>query len=228
MEGLMTRVAVAVGVFGLAGAWLKMTPRATGDAKTEDDMIAMAPTKVGKSAFIPGDGDTRVSYKMDEKSYRWLTPYGIVARRYPVGADSFDVVLIASASRSSFHDPHVCFSAQNWTIFKSEASSVETKSRGKVPFMLIHMTNEKERNKVAAYFYKGPGGFYGDTQSLKAALFWEALMHGHNSDGVFYRIIPDFALQAQTPEAQKEQEDKLKQFIADYLESAKESSDGYF
>lgn len=219
MEGLKTRAYVFSGVLLAIGAWMLLTPQTDYGRKTEDEVIAMAPERVGDMPYARGPEDPRITYRMDEFTYKTLDPFGIVARRYGRGSKVFDVVVIASRSKDSFHDPRVCFSAQGWTLEKLEPATFTTKTRGTIPYTLISMSSQTVRHKLAAFLYKGPGRFYGNTQSLKWGMFWEQIKGGKDIDGVFYRVIPDY--DGATVE-------ELEQFLSDYLEAAKVSSNGYY
>jgi hypothetical protein len=220
MEGLIQRTFVIGAVFAIAGAWFTFGTKIRDDKKTEDQLIEWAPTRVAGMDFVPGPDDPRVSGRQPEVVYNTLKPFGIVQRMYSDGKTEYDAVVIASRSKDSFHDPRVCFSAQGWTIEKFDPSFVATKSRGNVPITMIQMSSDRARHKMAAFFYKGPGGkFYGTTQTFKMSLFTEILKLGQDIDGVFYRFIPVSG---------DPTEEQFKQFIADYLDAAKVSSNEYF
>lgn len=219
MEGLMTRAAVLAAILVATFAWVHYTPEKQYEKVTEDQMLDWAPKLVNGMSFKPSGEDSRFSYKMDEVTYKTLHPFGIVARIYSDGVNEFDAVMIMSRERYSFHDPRVCFTAQNWNIDTMEPAVIETKSRGQVPISFLKMTNTKtQEKKVAAFFYKGPGSkFFGSTQTLKIAMFMERLFGGDDFEGVFYRMIPITS---------GINEEQFKKFVGDFLDSAKESSKG--
>lgn len=228
MEGLKVRTFVFGAIMLACGAWFLSTKKLAVKNMTEDELIEVTPAKVSGMGFVPGLEDQRVSYRMDEATYKVLAPFGIVARRFTDGQKSFDAVIIASRSKDSFHDPRVCFAAQGWTLEKLEPGKVETKSRGTIPITILEMSSAQARRKLAVFFYKGPGGFYGDTQKLKLGMFWEQFKaffsqeKQANVDGIFYRFIPDYdAGDIQT------QRKELIEFIGEYLDAANESSSGY-
>ncbi len=169
--------------------------------------------------------NTLYSYKMDEVTYTTLDPYGIVARIFvhEKTREAYDAVVVASQSKDSFHDPRVCFSAQGWAISNQWVVLVDTKTRGKVPVTLVAMDGPDARNKLAAFVYRGPGGFYGNTQRLKIAMFIEQMMGGDQLSGVFYRFIPQ-NLDPNDPN----QAYKLQVFIGEFIDAANGASDGYF
>ncbi len=221
MEGLIKRAFVIAGVLIASGILINVTRPREYRQKTEDELIAMMPTKVNNMPFMVDHmgTDPRISYKMDPVSYNTLKPFGIVCRIYTDGVKKYDAVVIASRSRDSFHDPRVCFSAQGWTIERFQRAEIKTESRGVVPITLVGMSSSQEKNKLAAFFYRGPRGtFYGSTQGLKWGMFVEKFRGGDDIDGVFYRFIPREGVT----------EEEFLKFMANFLDAAKESSGGYF
>src|SRR5262249_34459561 len=136
--------------------------------KDEKWMEARAPEKIGDAPFFKSSQNPAQSYRMNDITYKMLAPYGIVARQYTTkDGKVFDVVLIASESRASFHDPRICFSGSGWTISDQHTVDVPTKTRGVVPVMIVSMENGEKRNQLAAFFYRGPSGFQASTRGLK-------------------------------------------------------------
>jgi hypothetical protein len=221
MEGLKKRTLLFAGIMLVAGAINFVTvARAERPNKDEKWMEARAPEKIGEMVFIRSQQNPQQSYKMDKVTYEVLAPFGIVARTYTAHSGrAFDVVLIASESRASFHDPRICFAGSGWSLEDQKTVTVETKSRGAVPVTLTRMSSDRKRNQLAAFFYRGPSGFHATTIKVKLDMFWQRLLNRPDVEGVFYRFIP--AQDSTT-------EEELKAFIAEYLEASKESSDGYF
>lgn len=229
MERLVRNVYITSGLFAVVGGAYLLGRGEPPPAKTEAQMIAMLPDSVANMPFDKSADDPGITYKMDETTYKVLKPFGIVAREYWKGERRYDVVVIASRSKDSFHDPRVCFSAQGWEIEQFFDETVTTKFRGKVPVRFISVSKEKEAPSFAAFLYKAPGGkFYSNTLKFKIGLWtnrFEDLLQGKvkeessSMDGVFYRFMPKY------PNASK---DDLKWFIAQYLDEASKSSNGYF
>lgn len=219
MERLRKRIYFLAAVLLLVGGFNVYTGTMESESdKDEAWMEQRAPDMVGDMNYLPSRDNSEQSYKMDEKTYELLAPFGIVSRVYSGKAGSFDVVLIASNSRASFHDPRVCFSGQGWTILSEKEAKVDTETRGVVPVTVVEMKSPKTQ-QIAAYFYRGPSGFNATTLSLKWDMFMQKLYGRSDTDGVFYRFIP------QDPACT---EDELKAFIAKYMEAAKEASEAYF
>lgn len=223
MEGLTTRVwALAAVIVGL-GAFVALTPKSTAEVKTEDQLEQLAPTQLGEFQMIRSREDSAVSYRMDDRTYEELKPFGIVARVFEAGNRSYDVVVIASNRHESFHDPRVCFSAQGWT-FTGETQDVIKTSRGDVPVTHVTMVSggtdgRKRTNAQGLFFYKGPGGFSATTLQLKWGMFKSRLSGNTNVDGVFYRIIP---------RESGTTKEELFEFTAKWLEKAGQTSNNYF
>lgn len=239
MERLKKRVWIVAGVFVIWGAMLQFAPeiprslvrsalgvagikgssvRVAAENKTEAWMEANTPKEVGNYHFLPSADNPAVSYKMDEGTYKELAPWGIVARRFADGDKIFDAVLIASESKDSFHDPRVCFTAQQFTIDKETVDYVQTKTRGTIPVTLAEMTS-KEGKSLTVFFYRGPGGFFPTTQKLKLNMFLHQCKTMESPQGVFYRFIPLYL------GAQKED---LFKFIAEFMDTSAGVSGGFF
>lgn len=220
MEGLKLRIYIVSAVLVLAGALnIYSVKLGHGPAKSEQWMEQRAPDQVAGVGFVPGRDNPEQSYRMDDESYEMLSPYGMVARVYSGKLGAFDTVLIASRSRSSFHDPRVCFSGQGWSLTGEDLLTIDTKTRGKIQVTLTTLTSIRVKSQHAIYFYRGPSGFHATTLGLKWDMFMQRLLGKQDVDGVFYRFIP------LDPECSVEE---LTDFVARYMEAAKESSGGYF
>lgn len=219
MEGLMTRAIIVAAVIAGVGTYFSNMPEKAYEKVTEDQMLQWAPEKVDGMSYVRDLQDPRYTYKMDDVTYNTLKPFGIVARTYTDGMHDFDTVMIMSRERKSFHDPRVCFGAQNWNLENLVPATVKTKTRGEVPITLLSMVNSKtQQKKSAAFFYKGPhGNFYGSTQKLKIAMLVERFKGGSSFEGVFYRVIPGNV---------NTTKDELLAYIGNFLDAANESSKG--
>lgn len=239
MEGLKKRVWIFAGVLVLWGGLLQFQPNlprtmvrsalaAVGvkstaikvppEHKNEEWMVANSPRQIGAYQYEPGRDNPEVSYKMDEGTYDTLKPWGIVARRFRGDDKVFDAVLIASESKDSFHDPRVCFTAQQFNIDKETVDMVQTQTRGTIPVTLAEMSS-KEGKTLTVFFYRGPGGFYPTTQDLKKNMFIHQCKTMEDPQGVFYRFI------AMYPGANKAD---LFKFIGEFLDKSGETSGGFF
>lgn len=225
MEGLKKRAFIIGGLFVLTGAVVWATPKASfANPKSEATLEQLAPMGVKDYKMLPSDRvheDPKlqnVSYRMDESTYAELKPYGIVARIMEKGDKRFDVVLISSNKKSSFHDPRVCFRAQGWTFKEEEQAEIET-SRGKIPVTMVRMVDKNQQPYIAAFTYKGPQGFRSTPQSLAFSMLIEQIKGRTDIEGAFYRFIPLY---------ENATEAELKDFIRMYLEEAEKTSKGFF
>jgi hypothetical protein len=217
MEGLKQRIYVLSAAFAAFGLWVQLSPVSAYEKKTEKQMEQLAPARVGPYTYRHSVENPEQSYRMEPGTYSQLAPYGIVCRTYSYGGKSFDVVLIASGNRGSFHDPRVCFSSQG--LAPTDHVDVVRSKRGDIPVTVASLDNGTTHDNLALYFYRGPGGFFSNVVGLKWAMFKERFFGGRDVDGVFYRIIPTF------PGTKLED---VKQFAADYVVASEASSKGYF
>lgn len=222
MGRLNQRIYIFCGVMVFLAAVINLMPKPNRSGISEAQLEEITPENVGGKLYDQRDG--RATYRMDKMTYDVLAPLGIVARQWNLDGDMYDAVVIASRSKDSFHDPNICFSAQKWLIEKREADVVKTETRGDIPVTIVSMQNEKTRRQMAAYLYKGPGGFYANPNRLKLAYLMEEMTLGDKLDGVFYRFIPYFENQQLSDQEQKA---KLKKFIAEYLDEANRQSNGF-
>ena len=72
---------------------------------------------------------------------------------------------------------------------------------------------------LAAFLYRGPGGFYATPQSLSLQWLMRQMQGRSDNEAVFYRFIPDFDGATQAD---------VEAFASAYLAAAQESSGGYF
>lgn len=219
MKTPLTRTYFLTAVFVLAGAVFAFLPAPAVEAKTEKQLIELMPNKVGKFNFLVNPNEEGVSYRMDEETYKILKPFGIVARKYSDGNHQFDAVVIASDSKDSFHNPLVCFSAQQWTIESQTVKKIQTEHRGEIPITLLQMSNPAREKSISAYVYRGPFGFEATSRALKLDMVKLAVTQQRASYGVFYRFMAD--------DPNTSEQDLVK-FISEFIDSAKESSNDYF
>jgi hypothetical protein len=218
MEELRKKVIILGVVFGVFGAaFLAMAGNRP--MRTEKWVEEHTPKEFAGYTMVQGKDGPDVSYRMDAATYNELTPYGIVARvmRNSDGKQ-FDTVVIMSSRKESFHDPRVCFTAQNWIIESEEVMPVETKKHGKIGVTVATMVQQASRERsFAAFFYRGPAGYSATTSDLKVQMFKHQLTRFVNAEGVFYRVIPMYS------GATKEE---LAKFIDEFLTATDEASNG--
>jgi len=220
MEGIQVRaylLAAVIGAVGIAAAVFGRT--ATSKRTDETFMEERAPRIIPGYRMNPAvDGSVRHTYKMDDGTYKALHPFGIVACQFANAVNTFDAVLISSDSHESFHDPQLCFSAQDWTLGDARIENIDIPGRGVIPFTVVQMKGPRT-SSIAAYCYKGPRGFVANPRRLQLDMFAEVLVGRKPMDSTFYRFMPvnsgvDF--------------EQLKEFIKAYMSVASEESGGYF
>ena len=212
MEGLKKRSVIFAITLMVAGAAIQFTPRISLAAgKTEPELEALAPKAIGGYKLAH-------TYKMDEMTYTELKPFGIVSGIFQNEGRSFDVVLIASNRKESFHDPRLCFTSQGWTLLDEQQIQLQT-ARGTIPVTLAQMRSRDGSPQITAFFYKGQGGYFSTAQSFAFNSLKRQLKGSIDLEGVFYRFIPLWS-GATT--------DDLKAFIVAYLDEADKTSGGYF
>lgn len=217
MKDIKIRAYALAAAFVVAGGIYQISGAAKGPTRTESWMQETALTSFGNyrtEGNLPGN----VSYVMDPTTYKELEPFGIVARIMSDGTHSYDVTLIASSSKASFHDPRVCFTAQGWELSAEEEVPIETKTRGVVTATFARLKG-KNGEQYGAFLYRGPEGFSPTTLGLKWQLFRSQLLRGQQAEGVFYRFIP---------QDRGTTKDQLIGFIRDYLDASTEPTHGYF
>jgi hypothetical protein len=219
MEGLRNRVIVLGAVFVAVGVAFILTSK-TVPLRDEAWMVKNTPKKFANFSMVPGQAGPEITYKMDKYTYETLKPYGIVARVFS-GTDrgirtEFDAVIIMSNNKESFHDPRVCFTATGWQLGNVQTVTVPTKTHGPVSVTLAELSQGNNRS-MAAFFYRGPEGFCATTGGLKLQMLKKQFFQLKDSEGAFYRIIP------QQSSTSKEQ---LFSFIDEWLAATNQSSGG--
>jgi exosortase len=212
-KGLKTRAFAVAGMFLLCGAIVFAAPKPRAAAgRTEAWMEKTAPTQIG-------DFKVTSTYKMEPSTYQELQPYGIVCRIFSNKTQSYDVTLVASNRKTSFHDPKVCFPAQGWSFDSQKRVVVHTQTRGDIPMTIMGMTGEDKSTQLAAFFYRDKKGFYASPQALSWSMFLDQFAGHTDTEGVFYRFMPEHA---------NAKEEDLTSFIARYMDEAPKTSGGFF
>ena len=222
---MKTRALVAVVVILLAALAIAFTKKKVPDTMDESDMLEISARDLDGYMMQGSPDSPDYTYRMGEVTYNTLEPYGIVARIFENGqtGETYDVVLIASRSKDSFHDPRVCFSAQGWALTNQWSDEIQTETRGKLTVTIALMDGLQGKGKMAAFLYRGQGRFYGSTKELKLGMFLEQMKGGSDLDGAFYRFIP-----LHSNPNDLELLDDLKRFIAVYLDESNRASGGKF
>lgn len=221
MEGLRKRTLFLAVGFIVVGLGFRAFAQASHVKRTEKWMQTVTPKEVPGYRMEKSAANPEISYQSDKMVYDTLVPYGIVARVFQQekGNQVYDVNVIASSTKDSFHDPRVCFTAQGWNIDKETSATVKTETRGEVKVTLAEMSHAKLGKHPAVFFYKGPDGFTPTTAGLKIQMLKHQFMTLRDQEGTFYRVI---ALSRDCTT-----EDLLK-FTGQWLDEANKVSDGFF
>jgi hypothetical protein len=185
---------------------------------TEQWMESKAPTVVNGIQSTP-------SPRADQATYDLLQPFGIVGRTFRKTDKAFDVLLIASDRRESFHSPNVCMPAQGLNITNEHVETIETRTRGRIQMTVaeLQFPNAPNEKQFMAYFYRVQDKFIArsgnTTLALTLAMFAGPIHGNFDQNTVFYRFITE------DPHATKEE---LLQFVADYMDAANDASGGFF
>ncbi len=167
-------------VVGFGGIFLPVTHY---EAKEEAWMESVIARDVPGFTYL-------ADVKMGDIAYQVLQPFGIVGRRY-IGRDgrAYEITVIAGNSRKSFHDPQICFSAQNWELEDPSLVMVDIPAMGgEVPATVIGLKGTAQRG-TTMYFYKTALGLYHDSFYVPFAIAIAKLAMKEEVDTQFYRFI---------------------------------------
>ena len=158
--------------------------------RTEDWMEKTIPEEIPGYRFSMSSKQHPM-LKMDKNTYDILDPFGIVVRQYvgPSDGRTYETSIIAGNSRKSFHDPQICFSAQQWQLIDPRRRDVELPSLGgTIPATVMAIDRNGVRG-VAMYFYGGPGGWRHSPLVLPVDLTLARLTLKDSIDAQFFRFI---------------------------------------
>lgn len=210
---MLSRVKLVIVVFVLVGLGTLLINAKTYPPKTESWMEAAIPEQIPGYSFETSSKGNPAA-KMDENTYTILSPFGIVVRRYH-GEDGrqLDFVVIAGNTRKSFHDPQVCFSAQNWKLVDPRLRHVNIPALGgDVPVTVMGLEQPGIRG-TAMYFYKDPMGWRHSPLFVPFDLTAGKLLMKNSADAQFYRLILQPATEPANDSPQA-REDALKKDIS--------------
>ncbi len=209
---MLVRSLLIAGLFAVFGVAVIARPTAKPYHVDEAWLERQYPTVLGKFVMQPGiDGSTGHSYKMDATTYETLKPYGIVGRTLSDGVHTMDVVTLAGDSEESFHNPLLCFQAQDWSVHWSKEIVIPTKSRGNVHATIAEASRAGMAPQYAVYTFEGPRGTFPSPWTLKDDMFWSEFKSGKVQFGTFFRFL------SLTPNMSEEQ---VVQFARDYLDAS--------
>lgn len=210
---MIRRAHILAAILAIVGIAVLFRGRANTTPHNEAWVENTYPTSVGDYHMVD-------RYKMDETTYQELNPMGISSVTMSNGVNKFDVVVISSHERDSFHNPLACFAAQEWTIVDSHQTIVHTASRGDVPFSVSTAKSRAGQTAIAVYTYEGPkamhavnsAGFVGLGQvGLHGDMFLSELTTVKPAFATFFRFMSL---------SQFTKESDLLKFAGQYLDAA--------
>lgn len=183
--------------------------------KPEPWLYAMMPDYMEGAAMRQSMED-KISYRMDESTYKTLSPIGIACQVWQTSEGDFDVVVIAGTSMKSFHDQQICFKAQGWNIRELRTRVLETESHGAIPFTVMELDRKDNNIRYGIYAFRAPTGFASHGKADYGFMINE-IQTGRPGVGYSYRFIGM---------SDGISEDELFDFAKRYLETAKDASGG--
>lgn len=204
---MLFRVKLVLVLFALVGAGAVALKVKRYDVKTEAWMEAAVPEQIPGYRFATSTKQN-VAIRMDPSTYEILQPYGIVIRRYQDSEGRLlDFTVVAGNSRKSFHDPQVCFTAQNWELINPRLRRVNIPALGgEIPATIMGLKQQKSDERAAAvYFYKDPVGWRHSPLFVPIDLTFAKLLFWDTVDAQFFRFMVQPATQptADTPAAKE-------------------------
>jgi hypothetical protein len=230
------RLKLIIGLFILVGvAAFAIHPKEYKE-KTEDWMEQTIPEEIPGYRFSMSSKQHPMM-KMDKNTYEILDPFGIVVRQYvgPSDGRTYETSIIAGNSRKSFHDPQICFSAQQWQLIDPRRRDIDLPALGgTIPATVMAIDRNGTRG-VAMYFYGGPGGWRHSPLVLPVDLTLARLMLKDSIDAQFFRFImqpatmPESNSPADVEKALATDVKFLSKFANTFLEELKKQPEGgYF
>ncbi|MEO7454160.1 MAG: exosortase-associated EpsI family protein [Fimbriimonadales bacterium] len=187
---MQKRLKIVLVLFALVGiAAIAIQPKIY--LKKEESWMETSIPEEVPGYLLAGSTKSNPMMKMDENTYQILDPFGIVVRAYtgPADGKSYEFTVIAGNSRKSFHDPQICFSAQQWQLIDPGKREVSIPSLGgRIPATVMAIDKPGARG-IAMYFYGGPGGWRHSPLALPVDLTLARLMLKDDIDAQFFRFI---------------------------------------
>lgn len=232
---MLPRLKFVLLLFALVGVGTLFLHSRQYEEKTEAWMEEAVPERVpGYNYTTSSRVDSSV--KMDQLTYDTLVPFGIVVRNFtsPEDGRRYEFVLIAGNTRKSFHDPVVCFSAQNWVLEGAKKRKVNIPALGGDIYVTAMGLHRPEIRGAAMYFYKSPFGWRDSPWNMPIDLTLAKLMLKDRTDAAFFRFVIEPATepagqdQAAIEEALQKDIDKMANFANAMITELKKTDEGKF
>lgn len=225
---MFNRVKIVLALFIVVGVVMLVIVPPDYKSRTEDWMESAVPEEI-PGYTLTNSTRTDPTYRTSE-SYKLqmevLSPFGIVERTYR-GEDgrTYQFLVIAGNTRKSFHDPQVCFSAQNWILLEPRLSNIDIPAMGgNVPATVMGI-KRGGLTGLAIYYYKTPLNLRHSPLFMPIDMTLAKLMMRKDIDGQFYRFIVSPATNptSQTPEGLKEAEQKDLDALTNFAQTCMEA-----
>ncbi|MHB1460055.1 MAG: exosortase C-terminal domain/associated protein EpsI [Armatimonadota bacterium] len=120
-----------------------------------------------------------------------LLPDAVLSRRYiNSDGDSVDFLIIAGSNMVSFHDPHMCFPSQGFTIFKENPIKYAVMPDHVVNAFELNYTNKNEGvHGRSVYWYRTPYGVTRSIGMLRLSLGASRLFGMKQKQAFFIRFV---------------------------------------
>jgi len=146
----------------------------------------------------------------------------------------FDFTVIAGNTRKSFHDPQICFSAQNWALIEPKMREVNIPAIGGKTQATVIILDKPSTRGIAMYFYKSPLGWRYSPLYVPIDLTLAKLMLKDKPEAQFFRFLlypatqPDEQTQAALDKALQKDLARLESFANTVFESIGKTNDGKY
>lgn len=158
--------------------------------RNEAWLESSVPVEFGQYSLVKGDAGDRVSYKMDETTYKTLSPVGIAGQVFSdQSGGRYDAVVIAGLGMHSFHDQRWCFQAQGFTILEDKQSTIKTKAYGDVDILSLTIKRDGRPSQPALFVFKSPERFSANYYAAKWDFLKKQLLTGTPHMGFSFRFI---------------------------------------
>ena len=157
--------------------------------KDEAWLYSIVPDQVDTYSVVPGPVNSKISYRMDDKTYKELKPVGISGQTFRGPNGTVDAVIVAGDRMESFHDQRWCFKAQGWDVSDEKFLTLNIPDYGKVPMYWMTLKREGEPPHRAAFTFLTPEKFRTNYQAGQVDYILKELQTGHPNVGFSFRFI---------------------------------------
>lgn len=186
--------------------------------KDEAWLESSVPVEFDQYQLVQGDVGERVTYKMDEQTYKVLSPVGIAGQVFrDQNGRQFDAVIIAGLGMHSFHDQRWCFQGQGFEILSDKTTTLKTQAYGEVEVLSLVLRREGRPSQPALFVFKSPDRFSTNYHAAKFDFVKKQLLTGRPHMGFSFRFIGM---------TEGITEEELKTFATKFMDATHEESKG--